>query len=69
MPGPCGPNAGPLASARQVCLIRRLKAGTLTPRGVHGYFTRLMAKRLGSDLDIERPAEGRLVFRAKVAAV
>jgi len=41
----------------------------LTPRGVHGYFTRLMARRLGSDLKIDAPAEGRVVFSAKVAAV
>jgi len=42
--------------------------GELTPRGVHGYFTRLMAKRLGSDLEIETLGADRLKFRALVAA-
>ncbi|GAB4375388.1 MAG: histidine phosphotransferase family protein [Kiloniellaceae bacterium] len=40
----------------------------LTPRGVHGYFTKLMARRLGSDLAIETLGPDRLKFRALVAA-
>lgn len=42
--------------------------GELTPRGVHGYFTKLMARRLGSDLEIETLGANRLKFRALVAA-
>ncbi|MGD1879051.1 MAG: histidine phosphotransferase family protein [Kiloniellaceae bacterium] len=41
--------------------------GELTPRGVHGYFTKLMAQRLGSTLEIETPGEDVLQFRATVA--
>ncbi len=36
----------------------------LSPRGVHGYFTRLVAKRLGSDLQVEAQAADTLQFRA-----
>ena len=39
----------------------------MTPRGVHGYFTRLIAKRLGSDLEVETPAQDSLLFRVAVA--
>ncbi|MPZ09957.1 MAG: hypothetical protein GEU89_07045 [Kiloniellaceae bacterium] len=39
----------------------------MTPRGVHGYFTRLMAKRLGSDLEVETPAPDTLLFRIAVS--
>ena len=39
----------------------------MTPRGVHGYFTRLMAKRLGSDLEVETPAPDTLLFRVAVS--
>lgn len=38
----------------------------LSPRGVHGYFTRLMAQRLGSDLVIETPEADKLRFSAVV---
>ncbi len=34
----------------------------LSARGVHGYFTRLMAKRLGSDLVIETPGADSVQF-------
>ena len=40
----------------------------MTPRGVHGYFTRLVAKRLGSDLEIETPGPDSLLFRVAVPA-
>jgi len=39
----------------------------MTPRGVHSYFTRLVAKRLGSDLEVETPAPDSLLFRVAVA--
>ncbi len=32
----------------------------LTPRNVHGYFTRLLAERQGGRLDVEGPSDGRL---------
>lgn len=35
----------------------------MTPRGVQGYFTRLTARRLGSDLEVETPAPDSLLFR------
>ncbi len=38
----------------------------MTPRGVQGYFTRLTAKRLGSDLEVETPAPDSLLFRVVV---
>ena len=38
----------------------------MTPRGVHGYFTRLVAKRLGSDLLIETPGPDALLLRVAV---
>jgi histidine phosphotransferase ChpT len=38
----------------------------MTPRGVQGYFTRLTARRLGSDLEVETPAPDSLLFRVAV---
>jgi len=35
----------------------------MTPRGVHGYFTRLVARRLGSDLVLETPGPDALLLR------
>jgi histidine phosphotransferase ChpT len=35
----------------------------MTPRGVHGYFTRMVAKRLGSDLIVETPGPDSLLLR------
>jgi len=40
----------------------------MTPRSVHGYFTRLVAKRLGSDLEIETPGPDSVLFRVAVPA-
>lgn len=40
----------------------------MTPRGVHGYFTRLVAKRLGSDLAVETSAPDTLQLSVTVAA-
>ena len=40
----------------------------LTPRGVHSYFTRVVAERLGCKLEIETPEPEHLVFRAVVPA-
>ncbi len=37
--------------------------GELSPRGVHGYFTCMIAKRLGSALEIETSEEDSLKFR------
>jgi histidine phosphotransferase ChpT len=39
----------------------------MTPRGVHGYFTRLVAKRLGGDLVLETPGPDSLMLRVAVA--
>jgi histidine phosphotransferase ChpT len=39
----------------------------LSPRGVHGYFTRIMARRLGSDLEIETPGSDSVRFSATLA--
>jgi len=39
----------------------------LSPRGVHGYFTRLMARRLGSDLEVETPEADVVRFRVTLA--
>lgn len=39
----------------------------LSPRGVHGYFTRIMARRLGSELVIETPAADSVRFGATLA--
>ncbi len=38
----------------------------LSPRGVHSYFTRVVAKRLGSDLDVETPGEDSIRFKVVV---
>jgi histidine phosphotransferase ChpT len=35
----------------------------LSPRGVHGYFTRLMARRLGSDLEVQTSGNDSLRLR------
>lgn len=39
----------------------------LSPRGVHGYFTRLMARRLDSDLVIETPGADSVQFTVTLA--
>ncbi|HEY9547929.1 MAG TPA: histidine phosphotransferase family protein [Kiloniellaceae bacterium] len=39
----------------------------MTPRSVHGYFTRLVARRLGSDLSVETPGPDSLLLRVAVA--
>lgn len=39
----------------------------MTPRSVHGYFTRLVAKRLGSDLTVETPDPNSLLLRVAIA--
>lgn len=39
----------------------------LSPRGVHGYFTRIMARRLGSELVVETPAADSVRFGATLA--
>ncbi len=36
--------------------------GELSPRGVHSYFTRMIARRLGSQLAVETPAEDSVSF-------
>src|SRR3546814_13960253 len=38
----------------------------MTPRGVHGYFTRLVARRLGSDIVIETPGPDALLLRVVI---
>jgi histidine phosphotransferase ChpT len=38
----------------------------MTPRGVHSYFTRVVAKRLGSDLILETPGPDALLLRVAV---
>ena len=39
----------------------------LTPRNVHGYFTRLLAQRMGSDLIIDSPGADRLRLSVTLA--
>ncbi len=39
----------------------------LTPRNVHGYFTRLLAQRMGSDLIIDSPGADRLRLSVSLA--
>ena len=46
-------------------LDENIDIGELSPRGAHSYFTRVLAKRLGSDLEIDTPGEDML--RLKVA--
>lgn len=47
-------------------LADQVNLDEMTPRGVHGYFTRLVAKRLGSDLIIETPGPDALLLRVAV---
>ncbi|WP_299619904.1 histidine phosphotransferase family protein [Pelagibius sp.] len=39
----------------------------LTPRGVHSYFTRIVAKRLGSTLDVATQGEDCLTFKVTLS--
>ena len=39
----------------------------LTPRNVQGYFTRLLAQRMGSDLAIDSPGSDTLRFSVTLA--
>ena len=39
----------------------------LTPRNVHGYFTRLLAQRMGSDLIIDSPGADSLRLSVTLA--
>lgn len=74
--GPGGIESVVTASGRDAHLRPESLAGLkddidlaeLSPRGVHGYFTRLMAKRLGSDLEITTPATDSLRFRVILPA-
>lgn len=47
-------------------LADKVNLDEMTPRGVHSYFTRLVAKRLGSDLIIETPGPDALLLRVTV---
>lgn len=47
-------------------LADKVNLDEMSPRGVHGYFTRLVAKRLGSDLLIETPGPDALLLRVAV---
>ena len=40
----------------------------VTARNVHGYFTRLMCRRLGGDLAIAGPQDGRMAFSLTLPA-
>ena len=40
--------------------------GELTPRNVQGYFTRLLARRLGGDLTFESPGPDSMTFTAEL---
>ncbi len=42
--------------------------GELSPRGVHSYFTCMIAKRLGSELEVETPAENTVRFKMTLSA-
>jgi histidine phosphotransferase ChpT len=47
-------------------LADKVNLDEMTPRGVHGYFTRLVAKRLGTDLTVETPGPDALLLRVAV---
>ena len=42
--------------------------GELSPRGVHSYFTCMIAKRLGSQLEVETPGENTVRFKMTLKA-
>lgn len=42
--------------------------GELSPRGVHSYFTCMIAKRLGSELEIDTPGEDSVRFKMALGA-
>ena len=42
--------------------------GELSPRGVHSYFTCMVAKRLGSELQVETPGEDTVRFSMALSA-
>lgn len=50
----------------QAALADEVDMEELTPRNVHGYFTRLLARRLGGDLRVEAAGPGYLRFIATI---
>ena len=68
--GPAGLEASVIAEGEgaklreetQPALADGVRVEELTPRNVQGYFTRLVAQRLGSDLMVDTPAENSLRF-------
>ncbi len=56
-----------LREESQLVLIDDVIIEELTPRNVHGYFTRLLAKRMGSDLIIDTPGTDSLRLSVTLA--
>ena len=56
-----------LREESQLVLIDDVIIEELTPRNVHGYFTRLSAKRMGSDLIIDTPGTDSLRLTVTLA--
>ena len=56
-----------LREESQLVLVDDVIVEELTPRNVHGYFTRLLAKRMGSDLIIDTPGTDSLRLTVTLA--
>lgn len=57
-----------LREESQPALVDDVVIEELTPRNVHGYFTRLLAQRMGSDLIVDTPGADRLRLSVTLAA-
>lgn len=62
-----GTDAG-LRPESKAGLADDVKVEELSPRNVHGYFTRLLAKRMGGRLSYAEPGQGRLYLEATLPA-
>ncbi len=62
-----GPDAG-LRDEARVGLDDAVAVADLTPRSVHGYFTRLLARRLGTELKVDTSGPGHVRFTASLPA-
>ncbi len=56
-----------LREESQLVLADDMVIEELTPRNVHGYFTRLLAQRMGSDLIVDNPATDSLRLSVTLA--
>lgn len=60
-----GTDAG-LRPEAKASLAEDVRVDELTPRNVHGYFTRLLAKRMGGRLSYAEPGQGRLYLEVSL---